>query len=178
MGLVCYTSDMTKVTLYNAITIDGYIAGLDGDSHWAEDSAQFEAVAKEYGCIVLGRITFEQFERELYPIDGVQHIVLTSGAKGKVPVYHVVHYADSVTTALAQAEGLGYERVLLVGGSKTNESFAAAGMISEIILNVHPLALGEGKPLLGGYRSALKLGLTNTSELLPGIVQNRYEVMK
>lgn len=71
-----------KVTLYMAISIDGHIAKKDGDSDWVSevDSKIFEKKIKEAGCIVVGRKTFDQYYGDLYPIEGVTNIVLTTDA--------------------------------------------------------------------------------------------------
>ena len=166
---------MTKVILYNAVSVDSFIATLDGDSNWAEDAAQFTELAQSCGCIVVGRKTFEQYQGDVYPVDGVKHIILTHVAKAGAD--NVV-YVTSVDEALEQARAWNIERLMLVGGSKTNEAFAAAGKIDEIIVSIHPLLLGAGMPILGDYGEPLRLRLMSTQLIADSLVQNHYEVVK
>src|SRR4030042_6570788 len=68
-----------KVILYNAISIDGFIALPDGNSDWVSeiDIPYFEQAMKESGCIVVGGKTFRQFEGQLYPVKDALNIVMT-----------------------------------------------------------------------------------------------------
>lgn len=69
-----------KITLYMATTIDGFIAKNDGDSDWVSpiDTDNFMAEINKRGCIIVGRTTYDQFLNDLYPIEGVINVVVTS----------------------------------------------------------------------------------------------------
>jgi len=125
---------MMQVDLYAAVSVDGFVAREDGDSDWVQDDELFEHTAKEYGCVALGRTTFEQYEGELYPLKGVQHIVLTSDTKPKSE-YKNVHFAHSVAAAIEYAEKLGFKKLLVIGGAKTNASFANASVLQRLLLD-------------------------------------------
>jgi len=140
----------------NAISVDGFIAKPDGDSDWVVDDDQFDAAIAEFGCLLIGHNTFKQYEGDLYPIDGAVTFVYSS-----VPTestYENVKFVtgtpqevlDKITTA-------GFNKVLLAGGGKVNGSFAKAGLITEMILDVHPLVLGDGIKLLGDFSGQLGL---------------------
>jgi dihydrofolate reductase len=148
----------------NATSLDGFIARLNGDSDWAADDEVFEAELKKHDCIIIGRKTFEQYKDDIYPVAGVTNFVLVGDAR---------KFTDEVTDAVQFLSGspaevlmaiadAGFISVLLGGGSETNARFAKAGLIDEVILDVHPLLLGEGKPLLGTYHGELHIHDTET----------------
>lgn len=165
---------MTKVVLYNAISVDGFIAKLDGDSDWVDDSPLFEKLTKECGCVVLGRTTYEQFKGDVYPIEGVEHLVLTS-EQHDLPDEDSVYFVNSVEQALQKADELGYDTAMVVGGSKTNRAFLESGAMTELWVDVHPLLLGRGLSILGGAELAHDLQLLKM-EQYEGYVHMRYAV--
>jgi dihydrofolate reductase len=163
-----------KVVLMNAISVDGYIAKTDGDSDWVADDEQFDAAVGKYGCILIGHRTFTQYEGELYPIEGVTTFVYTH-EKQQPAVPGVQFVFGEPAEVLQQVKAAGFDAVLLGGGGKTNASFAEAGLIDELILDVHPLMLGDGIRLLGDFSGELRLELLE-SHNYSGFVQLRYKV--
>lgn len=160
-----------EVTITAAVSVDGFICTLDNDSDWVEDDEVFEKLVGDYSCIVLGRTTFEQYPDD-YPIPEVQHFVLTSGeskSKGNV------HFVNSVEQAIQKAEELGFSKLLVIGGAKTNESFITSGKVQKLFLDIHPLALGKGKKLFGDFSGHLKLKFL-TCEHHNNFMHVQYEV--
>lgn len=167
-----------KVILMNGISLDGFIATPTGDSDWVLDGEEFEAYVRGVGCIIIGRLTFEQYHGDIFPIDGASNFVYTSNVKDFAElVDDNLHFVKgSPAEALDQLKKLGFEKVILAGGSKTNASFAQVGLIDEMILDVHPILLGEGKRLLGDYVLPLNLELMSTQHNPKGFLQNHYKV--
>jgi len=168
-----------KVTLYMAVSIDGFIAKKDGDSDWVSpvDSTNFEQKIKEKGCIFVGRRTFDQYQGDLYPVKGVTNIVLTSDLSLKSENDDVI-YAQSPSDAIKQAQEKGHDRALLIGGGTTNGLFLKEGLIDEVFLSVHPLILGNGIKLFEGIETDLKLRFIDQKELGEGLAQLHYRVVK
>lgn len=166
-----------KVTLYMAVSIDGFIAKNDGDSDWVSpvDSVIFEQKIKEKGCIVVGRRTFNQFHGDLYPVKGITNIVITSD-KRKANKSDEVIFVGSPEEALKVAQGKGHTEVLLIGGGTTNGLFLKANLIDEIFLSVHPLILGDGIKLFEGCEIKLDLREISIKQLDEGLVQLHYVV--
>lgn len=168
-----------KVTLYMAISIDGFIAKKDGDSDWVSptDTANFEAKINEKECIVLGRRTFNQYRGELYPVKGVTNIVLTTDKSKKEKVEETT-FVNSPYEALDVAETKGHTEVLLIGGGTTNGLFLNEKLIDEIFLSVHPLVLGDGIKLFENCETKLDMELLDEKSLEEGLVQLHYKVNK
>ncbi|OGM11384.1 hypothetical protein A2Z22_01210 [Candidatus Woesebacteria bacterium RBG_16_34_12] len=168
-----------KITLYMAISVDGYIAKKDGDSDWIseDDNENFEEEIGKRGCIIVGRKTFDQFKGDLYPIEGVTNIILTTNQKEKKEDRNVF-FACSPQEAVEIAKKQGHKEVLLIGGGTTNRLFLKENLIDEVILSVHPLILGDGIKLFDGGSFDVGLELIGVNKLEEDLVQLRYKVKK
>lgn len=166
-----------KVTLYMAISIDGYIAKNDGDSDWVSevDSRNFEKKIEETGCIVVGRKTFEQFYDVLYPVEGVTNIVVTSDASRQDKNQNVT-FVSSPQEALRVAMQKGHDKVLLIGGGHVNSAFVRDNLIDEVLLCVHPLIIGEGIKIFEHFGKQVHLDFIGSKEMGEGLVQLHYKV--
>ena len=166
-----------KITLYMAISVDGYIAKKDGDSDWVSevDNDNFMQQVTEKGCIIVGRRTFDQYQGELYPVKGIVNIVLT---KNKIENYSAdnVFYAQSPHEAVEIAQRQGCKEVLLVGGGTTNGLFLKENLINEIILSVHPLILGDGIKLFEGVEKFLSLSFIGQKKLGEDLIHLYYKI--
>jgi len=163
-----------KVVIYVAVSADGFIATKDGNSDWVLDDELFEKNVKDFGCIALGHNTFKQYENEIYPIDGVDHLILaTSGESSHKNVYFVM----SPEEAIKKARDLGHNKLLIVGGGKCNGSFDQAGLVDEIWLDIHPLILGNGIKLLGDFIGELKLELISSEQQPEGFIHSKFKNM-
>lgn len=167
-----------KVTLYMAVSIDGFIAKKDGDSDWVSevDSVIFNQQIKDKGCIAVGRKTYEQFYGELYPVDGITNIVLTKETD-KISDQDYVHFVNSANEAIKKAEENSHDQILLIGGGEVNGAFLNVNLIDEIILSVHPLILSDGIKIFENTLQNVNLELLRVKELDEGLVQMYYQVV-
>ena len=168
-----------KITLYNAISIDGFIAKEDGNSDWVSDTDAeiFYNTCKKTGCIFVGRRTFDQFKSEIYPIQNVTNIVLTSNNNLQT-VEENTFYVNSVKEAVKTAEEKGHNEAILVGGAKTNESFLTENVIDEIILSIHPLVSGSWLKIFNKYSGEIRMNLVKTESMKNELVYVYYKVNK
>ena len=165
-----------KIVLYAAVSADGFICTKDGDSDWVLDDELFDKTVKDFGCVVVGHNTFNQYLGDIYPIESVQHLVLNHKHAGLDVKYPNVTYVTSAEQAVKKAQELGFDKLLVIGGSQTNGSFAAAELLNEVWLDEHPLKLGEGKKLLGDFTGDLNLKLISSEPQSQGFVHSKYSV--
>jgi dihydrofolate reductase len=169
-----------RVLSYPAISLDGYIARVDGDSSFVQehDERLFVEEVLQAGCVIVGMKTFRQYEAVIYPIKGAVNFVCTSN-------YRALHANDSdcvrhvggdVDTIVQQIQSAGFTSVVLSGGGDTNGRFAAAGAISEILVSIYPVVLGGGIGMFGHWQPDLNLELVESHTIANGIVRNRYKV--
>jgi dihydrofolate reductase len=168
-----------KIILYNAVSIDGYIAKLDGDSDWvsAYDTPHFKEEINKSDCIVVGKNTFEQFEGESFPIIEKLNIVMTHGEE-KTSNYDNVIYSNGTPTGIIKlAQEKGFNTILLVGGGKMNGSWLSENLVDEIVVDIHPIMFGSGIKMCESdafFRQFTKVSLT---ELEGGLTLIRYKVV-
>lgn len=161
-----------------ATSIDGFIAKKNGDSDWVSevDAVNFEKKIREAGCIIVGRRTFDQYRGEIYPVSGVDNIVLTSKYPSKADDENII-YVQSPAEAIEAAERKGHNIALLIGGGTTNGLFLKEGLINEIFLSVHPLILGDGIKLFESIETDIKLEFIDQKGLGDGLIQLHYQVI-
>ena len=66
--------------------------------------------------------------------------------------------------------------IWLYGGANRITSFINLGLVDEFRLTVHPVILGEGKPLFIDIQERLNLKLVNTRSFSSGVVQLIYHL--
>lgn len=170
-----------KLTVYSAISLDGFIATKDGNSEWVSeaDFPYFEKAMKEKGCIIVGKNTFLQFENDLYPVQDVLNVVLTSNLDSIKKYDNVLALNSSPNEVLNEISEKGFKEALLVGGGITNALFLKAGLIDELILSIHPLVLGSGIKLFSSdSQTQLNLEKIDEKDIGEGVLQVRYKVVK
>jgi dihydrofolate reductase len=150
--------------LYAAtMSLDGFIAGPDGDMSWltpyVAPNAEAEALVDEIGALLVGRRTFGGDDphkgvegKEGEPFGGGWsglQVVLTRSppAAGDGPdLRFVSDVREAVRIARAAADERG-RRWVNVLGARTARSCLDAGLLDEVLVFVAPLLLGDGTRL-------------------------------
>lgn len=169
-----------KITLYMATTIDGFIAKSDGDSDWVSpvDTKNFETAIEEHGNIIVGSRTFKQYLDDLYPVEGVNNIVVSSDPESIEAGKNVFVLPPDPQKIISFLEEKKQDKALLIGGGKTNGLFLEKGFVDEVRLVVHPLAFGGGIKLFEGIELEKEFEFLESKELDEGLVQLKYALKK
>lgn len=64
--------------------------------------------------------------------------------------------------------------IWLYGGASLITTFINLGLVDEFRLSIHPVILGEGKPLFIDIKQRLNLKMVNTRAFSSGVVQLIY----
>jgi dihydrofolate reductase len=83
---------------------------------------------------------------------------------------------DNVEEGVAKLKGLPGNNVLMFGSPGLASRIFPAGLIDELRIDVHPLFLGTGRPLLNNVTGRHKLGLVHSRTFHSGVVGLRYNV--
>lgn len=159
-----------------ATSLNGYITQGSDDSDWVDDWEIFTSKIKEFGCIVMGRKTYECAE-DLFPYENALNIVMTTQQIKSSDENKSVFLNKSPSEVIKYAEGRGFKQILLIGGSKTNQQFIGENLVNEIFITVHPLLIGDGKKLFEPIPNFnKKLELISVEQLKPILVTLHYKI--
>jgi dihydrofolate reductase len=166
-----------KVILYIATSIDGYISSLDWDSDWVSDADGeiFDDKIQDAWCIVVWNTTYEQYKWELYPIDWVVNIVISSQ---EIENTTQCYFVKSIDEALEIAKSEWIQEILLIGWGITNASFLKENCIDEIILSLHPIILGKWKKIFEDIEVMKHLKLQESKKINNELIYIHYKVIK
>ncbi len=176
------------------VSADGYIVGPKEDMSWVTGNFN-EEMAKYAGdlmasmdTILLGRVTYQimanawpNWTEEQSPgADKMNHtpkVVLsrTLGAApwGKYKPADVVR--DDVEQRIMELKQKSGKSIVIYGSANAVQSLTRMGLIDEYQLLVHPIFLGDGKPLFRGMEVPVGLKHTRTQSFGNGVNVLYYE---
>lgn len=159
-----------SVTLYMAISADGFIADLHDNTPWSDDAwTAFKDFVKTCDVVLLGRHTYEIMTVQNEFIEGPEYIVATRNSlldTGSIRKISIQSAED-----MPKADKIG-----VIGGGNFNGELASLGLLDEIILDIEPIMLGNGKRLFGDHEAELNLELIGSRKFGSGTIQNHYKV--
>lgn len=140
-----------------------------------EALADFGAHVQRTGNFIVGRRTFEEFQKQPArggerPFDKVDIVVVTS-QRLAIPGVGV---ASSPRAALEQLQARGHNLALIAGGEALHNAFLAEDLVDELVFNVAPALDGEGLKLMLPRERYRELRLRAAKELGAGVVQLNY----
>ena len=181
------------------VTLDGYSVGPDGTADWVDSWADGLGLFPQVDAFVLGGGMFPGYEvfwaaireepeavaewlgRDPYPREiayaGVAaetpHLVV-SRTLDKVtwPTARIVRDLDELRALKAQPGGPVY----VVGGAGLVRSLIDDGLLDELRLIVHPVAVGAGAGLLDGIAQRQGLALIDSERTTAGRLRLTYRL--
>jgi len=186
---------MARLIVYNAVSLDGYFTGSNGDLSWghspdAEWQGFVEDNAKGGGRLLFGRITYEMMTSfwptpqaaKTYPI-----IAERMNSLPKVVFSRTLEKASWNNTTLLKGDLAGEVRKLkresgpdmvIMGSGSIVSQLALEGLIDEYQFVLCPVVLGKGRTMFDGVREKVPLKLTKTRTFRNGNVLLCYEPLK
>ena len=172
---------MVKVTYYVAASLDGFIATADGSVDWLEDVNSagadygYQAFYSSVDALVMGSKTCEQvMDFGDWPYAGKPSRVLST-RKLIVTSPDITVTSQSPSELMVELKAQGVGHVWLVGGSFTASEFRLRGLITDYIISVIPVIIGDGIPLFRPLDIENEpLTLTDEKSFHNGMVQLKY----
>jgi dihydrofolate reductase len=168
-----------------AASLDGFIAGPQGEADWIPTDPDFDfgAIFKQFDTILVGRRTFETMAKAgNVTMPGMQTFVFSRTLRPephpKVTVVNDRPEEILATLKASSAKANSGKDIWLFGGGSLFRSLAEAGLVDTVEVAVVPVLLGEGIPLLPGARKRIGLSLTGHKVYKTGMVSLEYTVAK
>lgn len=168
------------VTLYVALSLDGYIAGPNDELDWLpvphpENDFGYAEFLRTIDVCLMGRRTFDVVEAMNEPAlnPGTTNYVFTTrpGTSRYDNVQFVADDPVQFVKNLKQQDGKG---IWLEGGGALARPLLEAGLVDELRLFFIPTLLGDGIPLFRKLNGPLTWTLRETKGHPGGVVEVRY----
>jgi dihydrofolate reductase len=185
---------MRKLVLLMHTSLDGFVAGPNGEMDWIQVGEElFDVVGEktaEADTALYGRVTFQMMEG-YWPTAGdepgaskhdLEHSKWYNTVK-KVVVTKTLNYADYSNTSIIRDEvpssvnalkQLGGKDILIIGSPSVVHALLEDNLIDEYWLMVNPVLLGKGIPLFKNIWSIKKLKLEDVLKFNSGVVCLHY----
>ncbi|NIJ52874.1 dihydrofolate reductase family protein [Dyadobacter arcticus] len=183
---------MRKLKLQVQMTVDGFIAGPNGEMDWV--SMNWDDQLKNYvgdlttpvDCIVLGRKLAEGFipywaanpEQDGADIFNGSHKVVFTKTLEKSDWENTVLAKGDIVEEITKLKEQDGGDIIAYGGAHFVSALIKNGLIDEYHLFFNPAAIGEGLPIFKELNSKKDLTLVKSNAFDCGIVVMHYESKK
>ncbi|WP_404333198.1 dihydrofolate reductase family protein [Mesobacillus maritimus] len=178
-----------RIILDLAVTLDGFIEGENGEIDWCIMDAEMDFIdfLNQIDTILYGRKSYDlwgQFtpkiddsdtEKEMWKIvHSKEKYVFSKQQKGTD--HKAIFINDHISEEVQKLKNKPGKDIWLYGGASLITTFIHLGLVDEFRLSVHPVVLGEGKPLFMDINERLNLKLVHTRTFSSGVVQLIYHL--
>ena len=185
---------MSKLLVFNSVTLDGYFVDKNGDISWAhkndpEWNAFVENNAKGESVLVFGRITYEMMASWWPTPEAMKSMPVVAERMNNLPKVVFSRTLDRASwnnTRLVKSDIAGAIRkmkkepgsdLVIMGSGSIVAQLAQEGLIDEFQIALNPVVLGKGRTMFDGVKEKLNLKLTKTRTFANGNVFLCYEPM-
>ena len=178
---------MRRLILQTSVSIDGYVAALDGSHPWGEGSED-EAFKRwvldsvwAAGAHLMGRVTYEEMAGT-WPTSASEY-ARPMNEIPKVVFSKTLQRADWPETRIASgdlSEEIGRlkrepgDDLIAYGGATLDQALSRLGLVDEYRLILQPVALGQGLPLFKDLTAPLRLKLVDAQPYPTGAALHVY----
>jgi dihydrofolate reductase len=176
------SSAMRKVILQLAVSLDGFIEGPNGEYDWCFTDQDYGMTQffERIDSVFYGR---KSYELTLSMGESIDESAMPAFSKLTEYVFsntlQVVNPSAILVNGDIEAEVRRIKNepgkdIWLFGGASLTTSLMNLGLVDEIILAVHPIILGGGKPLFSQIATRILLTLMDTKSYSSGLVLLTY----
>jgi dihydrofolate reductase len=179
---------MRQLILQTSVSIDGYVAALDGSHPWSEGSEEDQAFKRwildsvwAAGAHLMGRVTYEEMAA-FWPTSTSDY-ARPMNEIPKVVFSKTLQHAEWPETQIARgalSDEIGRlkrepgQDLIAYGGATLDQALSQLGLVDEYRLMIQPAALGAGLPLFKDLRAPLHLELVEATTFATGVAIHVY----
>jgi dihydrofolate reductase len=189
---------MRKIISFMHISLDGFVAGPNGEMDWIIINEElFDHVGKRISkgdTALYGRVTYDMME-SYWPTAGDKptaskhdiehsrwysqvHKVVLSKTMKDTDLANTTIISDNLPGELNKITQQPGEDILLFGSPTATHALIQLGLIDGYWLFVNPVILGQGIPLFTGIKDKVKLKLLTTHQFACGVTELSYTVLR
>jgi dihydrofolate reductase len=181
---------MRKIVLFMHTTLDGFVAGPNGEMDWIIVNDEIFDYAgnrtNEADTALYGRVTYEMME-SYWPIaadqpnatkhdiehstwyNKVNKVVLSKTMKGlNLPNTKII--SDNVSEEIKKIKQETGKEIIIFGSPSAAHALMQDNLIDDYWLFVNPILLGHGIPLFKNIQQRTKLELVKSNAFTSGVV--------
>lgn len=183
---------MNKLIVSNLVTLDGFIAGPNGELDWFRADDEFldyaRALCRSIGAILFGRRTYQMMAAYWPTDEAAENDPIVAERMNNLPKVVVSKtlskptwtnsrlVSDRVLEHVAELKETAEGDIAIFGSGELVSRLLPHGLIDEMRLFVHPILLGRGRPEFSVLTSEVELNLASARPFKSGVVQLVYEV--
>jgi len=187
---------MRKIISFMHISLDGFVAGPNGEIDWVKvDEEIFNYVGKrisEGDTALYGRVTYQMMEAywptaadkpaaTRHDIEHSKwyskvHKVVLSKTMKDAELTNTTIISDNLSDRISEIKQQAGEDILLFGSPTATHSLIQQNLIDGYWLFVNPIILGQGIPLFVDINDKIKLKLLTTRQFTSGVTELNYIV--
>ena len=171
---------MRKIILNVAVSLDGFIEDANGAYDWCfmDQDYGMKDFMNRIDTIFFGRKSYELVQKEFSGYyKGYKQYVFSTTLKNLEDKEAILINTD-LTETIDKIKNEKGKNIWLFGGANRISFFMKENLVDELMLSVHPILLGSGKPLFENLDERKKLLLTNSITYNTGLIQLYYDVIK
>lgn len=177
---------MRKLSLFIAISLDGYIAKPNDDLSFLKI---VEKEGEDYGyakfidtidTLIIGRKTYEYVLREIGPshYDNEQRDVYVITRTNRPNVGRTTFYTENLTELVQLLKSKNGKNIYCDGGAEIINELLKTDLIDEFIISIVPIFVGNGTRLFKDGRPEQLLELISAKTFDTGVTQLHYRRKK
>lgn len=173
---------MRKISLFIAMSLDGYIAKPNDDLSFLK---QVEKAGEDYGyteftatvdTLIIGRKTYDYVLKEIGPshYDNGQRDVYVITRSQRPQVGRTTFYTGDLPALVKRLKSENGQNIYCDGGAEVINELLTYELVDEFIISVIPVLLGDGIRLFKAGRPEQVLELVTTKQFDTGLTQLHY----
>lgn len=170
-----------KVVLYVAMSLDGYLAKLDGDISFLSCVEQkgedygYSDFSKSVDTVIIGRKTYDHVIEMGYDYPHQDKEVYILSRSERQEKEFPKYFKGSLKGLVEELKARQGKNIYCDGGAEVINALLNEDLIDELIISIIPVMLGDGIQLFNRGRPENKLELINVKNFVKGLVQLHYK---
>jgi dihydrofolate reductase len=150
---------MRRVRYSVAASLDGFIAGPNGEHDWIpmDPDIDFQALFAEFDTLLMGRKTFEVARHQDWMPGMAIYVVSRTLKQSEHPDVTVL--SDGLAETVRQLKEQPGKDIWLFGGGSLFRGLAECGLVDSVEVALVPVLLGGGVPVIAPALKHVKLEL-------------------